>query len=549
MSKKKTKSKKPQRPYSARLSGIQHTIFHTQLVLILLLATMLGIAWSLVNLHFENEKRDRNLQNIAEAISHLPTLGEDIADLSVNESRLVDYFDTLRDALADVDVISLVSADGTRLYHSNHELIGTVYDGSIPDFSEHSDGYYATDESGPSGKQRRAYAAIYDDGGKYLGFVMAIMLKKNIRLDALRMLVIFIIITSAAIFTELIVASRLSESVKKSLMGYEPDVFSAMYRTRDNILEALNEGILAADDHGVVQFANSAAARMLCGDPEAVLAGKSVDDLGDTVLSNSLSYGELELSLRLGGNGDILLDRRPILDGERTVGALAVLHDRAEYTRLMEDLAGTRYLVDSMRANNHDFTNKLHVILGLIQMEMYDEATSYIQNITMVQRENISRVMNAVSEPAVAALLIGKIARASELNIRFLLCDDCRYDPSDIRLPSEMLITVIGNLLDNAFDAMNEPGDLTSEKTLTFDMRSRPGALKITIEDTGSGIAPEDIERIFENGYSTKGEGRGTGLYQVKAMIEATGGKITVSSEKNKGSRFRVGFGEDKNDV
>jgi sensor histidine kinase regulating citrate/malate metabolism len=76
----------------------------------------------------------------------------------------------------------------------------------------------------------------------------------------------------------------------------------------------------------------------------------------------------------------------------------------------MEELSGTRYLVDSMRANNHDFTNKLHVILGLIQMGMYDDASSYIQNITMVQRENISKVMNAVNVPAVAALLIGKIA-------------------------------------------------------------------------------------------------------------------------------------------
>jgi sensor histidine kinase regulating citrate/malate metabolism len=92
-------------------------------------------------------------------------------------------------------------------------------------------------------------------------------------------------------------------------------------------------------------------------------------------------------------------------------------------------------------------------------MEMYDEASSYIQNITMVQRENISKVMNAVSEPAVAALLIGKIARASELNISFVLREGCCYSSADMNLPSEMLITVIGNLLDNAFDAMNESDD------------------------------------------------------------------------------------------
>ena len=212
----------------------------------------------------------------------------------------------------------------------------------------------------------------------------------------------------------------------------------------------------------------------------------------------------------------------------------------------MEDLSGTRYLVDSMRANNHDFTNKLHVILGLIQMEMYNEASSYIQNITMVQRENISKVMNAVNEPAVAALLIGKIARASELNVSFVLREGCYYSSADMNLPSEMLITVIGNLLDNAFDAMNENGDYQAQKELMFGIYSKPGAVLVTVDDTGNGISQEDRAHIFENGYSTKGEGRGTGLYQVKAMVENFGGKITVESQEGVGSSFSVSFAKEK---
>lgn len=228
------------------------------------------------------------------------------------------------------------------------------------------------------------------------------------------------------------------------------------------------------------------------------------------------------------------------------IGAIAVLHNRAEYTKLMEDLSGARYLVDSMRANNHDFTNKLHVILGLIQMEMYNEASSYIQNITMVQRENISKVMNAVNEPAVAALLIGKIAGASELNVSFVLREGCYYSSADMNLPSEMLITVIGNLLDNAFDAMNENGDYQAQKELMFGIYSKPGAVLITVDDTGSGISKEDIAHIFENGYSTKGEGRGTGLYQVKSMVENFGGKITVETQEGVGSSFSVSFAKEK---
>lgn len=212
------------------------------------------------------------------------------------------------------------------------------------------------------------------------------------------------------------------------------------------------------------------------------------------------------------------------------------------YTKLMEDLTGTRYLVDSMRANNHDFTNKLHVIMGLIQMEMYEEAVSYIENITIVQRATISKIMNAVQEPSIAALLIGKIARASELNIKFVLREGCHYSNADMQLPSELLVTVIGNLIENAFEAMNEKSGYEVQKELLFGIYSRPGAVLITTDDTGVGISEENLERIFENGFSTKGKGRGTGLYQVKEMVERYGGEITVESQEGIGSSFSISF-------
>jgi sensor histidine kinase regulating citrate/malate metabolism len=351
-----------------------------------------------------------------------------------------------------------------------------------------------------------------------------------------------------AILIELVVAGELSGRVKKSLMGYEPDVFTAMYKMRDNILETLAEGILAFDTNGIIQFANESAIRMLCDHPFNNLIGQSVDIIGDDILSRNIKNGDKERNINL-AKADIILDRVPIKEDGITVGTVAILHNRAEYTKLMEELSGTRYLVDSMRANNHDFTNKLHVILGLIQMEMYEDASSYIQNITMVQRENISKVMNAVSVPAVAALLIGKIARASELNVNFVLREDCYYSESDMNLPSEMLITVIGNLLDNAFDAMNESADYKKHKELMFGIYSKPGAVLVTVDDTGSGIKNEDMERIFENGFSTKGEGRGTGLHQVKSMVENFGGKITVESQEGVGSSFSVSFVKENGNV
>ena len=321
-----------------------------------------------------------------------------------------------------------------------------------------------------------------------------------------------------------------------------------MYKMRDNILEAIEEGILAVDESGIIQFSNDAAIRMLTGNLDDELVGKHIDALGDEALSQTLMKGNKERNITI-AKEDIILDCVTIRDGFNVIGTIGILHNRAEYTKLMEDLSGTRYLVDSMRANNHDFTNKLHVILGLIQMEMYEEASSYIQNITMVQRKNISQVMKAVSDPAVAALLIGKLARAAELNVTFTLLEGCCYSSAAMQLPTQMLITIIGNLLDNAFDAMNEKNDYKVSKELIFGIYSKPGAVLITVDDTGCGIKKDDIELIFKKGYSTKGIDRGTGLWQVKTMVESLGGKISVESQEGVGSSFSITFVRENENV
>jgi len=504
------------------LKGIQQSFFRVQMVLIISLALFLGIAGTLINIHFERQKRDQNLQNVAEAIAQSPILLEQEPDSLV----LNEYLDSLKDTLDNIDVISVVDSNLVRLYHSNRELIGTTYDGTIPKFDSEDEGYYAMNASGPSGTQRRAYAAIYDEEGNYIGFVMAIMLMQNIHKETWQTAFIFILITIAAILMELLISTEMSSTIKKSLMGYEPDVFSAMYRIRDNILESLDEGIIAIDNEGSVQFVNSAAASML-------------NQMGNGLATKIV--GEKIDNMQLGSE-TLFVDRLPIKENEVCVGEIAILHDRAEYTKLMEDLTGTRYLVDSMRANNHDFTNKLHVILGLIQMGMYEKAISYIENITIVQRATISKIMSTVQEPSVAALLIGKTARASELNIKFILREGCFYSNTDMQLPSELLVTVIGNLIENAFEAMNESMDYDVQKELIFGIYSRPGAVLITTDDTGIGISPERLPRIFEKGFSTKGEGRGTGLYQVKEMVERYGGTISVESQEGVGSSFSVSF-------
>ena len=540
---------------SNSLSRIQRKISATQIILVVSLTIILAIIGIVTNIKFEKDKTDRNLQNISETIATSPSFMEnDIQNGTAQDQvNLMRYLDSLKKSLYDVDVISIVNKNNQRFYHTNHSLIGTQYDGEQPDFSPVEKTFYIVNTNGPSGAQRRAYSALYSETGEYLGFIMVIILTEHVNENITQIITTYAILAVVAIVIELFITSRISKSIKNSLLGYEPDTISAMYLVRDNILESLKEGVIAVDKNGNILFTNNSAVKMLDKSSTATeFIGKNIEQIKNgNVIKTVLNGSEKEFGIqgqRMDGT-DVIIDRIPIKHEEDPIDTICILHDRAEYTKLMEDLAGTRYLVDSMRANNHDFTNKLHVILGLIQMEMYDQATSYIENITMVQRASISKIMNCISEPALAALLIGKTARAAELNVKFTLRDGSHFSNTDMHIPTEVLITVIGNLIENAFESMNakEPNP-SNPNELIIGLFSKEDSILITVDDTGLGISEENKQRIFENGFSTKGENRGTGLYQVKTMVENLGGLITVDSQENVGTSFFVYFSKEKKD-
>lgn len=523
------------------LTKIKRKIFNTQMALIIIFSVILAIAAIFIGVTEKRQEIDKNLKNISEAIVSSPLLKDiDINRLSAEDATyFCDYLGSLKSSVTDIDVISVVNASKIRFFHTTESLSGTVYDGEMPVFADKD--FYIVDAVGPSGEQRRAYSAIYDKGGNYAGFLMVIILSKSVKAGILSTVITYASITFAVILCELMLAQWLSGGIKKSLLGYEPDAISAMFSVRDNILESIDEGVVAVDGDGNVLFANAVAEKMLGGQEKSEIIGKNLTSLIAGKELNALLDGDgKEVNVRIKiGDKEALADRVPVRpDGE--ADKIIILRDRAEYTRLMEELAGTRYLVDSMRANNHDFTNKLHVIMGLIQMGMYDKATDYIQNITMVQREAISKIMNAINEPSMAALLIGKAARASELNVKFALKEGSYFNKSDLWIPTETFITITGNLIQNAFDSLNAKSD--DKKQVFVGLYSKPDAVLITVEDSGDGMKQEIIEHIFENGFSTKGEGRGTGLYRVKSLSDEFGGKITVESTVGVGTTVAVSF-------
>ena len=526
------------------LNTIRKEMQRTHLFLIVVITILLSLGGAYINLNANAQAVDQNLLNTADLISRLYSFTKNLSD-----KDFCSYFNSVCNELPNVDVISIVDSKNVRLYHTNNNLIGTEFDGTFPDLQENKKGFHVVDENGPSGPQRRTYAAIYDENGDYCGFIMTIILKTSIHSVTEKTILLFIAVTIAAILIEIVISGTFSRRIKQKLLGYEPDTFSSMFTIRDNILESIHDGIIAVDDEKNVQFMNAVAKKILDCDANEKINLINEKVFVEKFLCNTIKTGQSTFGIQEKTNSgtDLLLDCIPVMKGSEINGAVAILHDRTEYIKLMEDLSGTKYLVDSMRANNHDFTNKLHVILGLIQIGEYDKAVSYIENISIIQRETLSKVMHSVDNPSFAALLIGKIARASECNVKFVLKEGIHFKDADIQLPSEALVTIVGNLIDNALDSMNMKISLDSVcnpagRELIFGAFTKPGELLITVTDKGCGI-PDDIkEKVFENGFSTKGTGRGVGLYHTKQLVESLGGKISFESQAGTGTCFIVSF-------
>ncbi|MDZ7548639.1 Spo0B domain-containing protein, partial [Clostridium perfringens] len=138
-----------------------------------------------------------------------------------------------------------------------------------------------------------------------------------------------------------------------------------------------------------------------------------------TELINVIKDKESQYNKDMIINDKVIISNRILIrENDKVMGAVAIFRNKTEVTRLAEQLTGVNQIIDALRANTHEFMNKLHIILGLIQIDRIEDAKRYIVDITEDQREVVSLVMNQIEEPTVAALILGKMSRAKELGIK-----------------------------------------------------------------------------------------------------------------------------------
>ena len=328
--------------------------------------------------------------------------------------------------------------------------------------------------------------------------------------------------------------------LKRILFGLEPYEISNLFEQRQAMLHSIKEGVIAVDDSGEVTLINQAAQELLD-------YRKSQDDAQLSTLSHAWSQVvDLSQVLRDGTprrdeeitvkDRLLLINTVPVLSNGRIIGAISTFRDKTEVRKLMQRLDGMVNYADALRERSHEFMNKLHVILGLLHLKSYKQLENYIIKTANNYQEEIGSLLGKIKSPVIAGFLLSKINRTSDLGHSLIISNESQLPENSNEDQVAVLITVLGNLIENALEALGqEPGG-----EISVSLHYRHGWLHCEVNDDGPGIAPERIDHIFEKGVSSKGTERGVGLALVKQQVENLGGSIAVESEPGIFTQFFV---------
>lgn len=508
------------------------------IVSVFLLLLSLSITLSF-NLTRQRQEIDKNLSGIASYISSMDQVVS-MLEAGYPDIAAVAELDSLYETFATVNVIAVYNAGGLRFYHTNRREAGETSLNGEEDAILNGSPPYITTGFGTRGTQRRAYHAIHNEEGTIIGFVMVSVFTDYITRQAQALLPAYALILLIMLFVSLLLSNAIVRLLRTSLMGHRPEELLELYREQDNVLNAIEDGLIASDRFGTVIFANQTALQIL--PPDTCAAGFFLADLfPQTALASVLRTGQASgrRSLSLYGR-QLLVNEIPIQADGSVQGILTILNDRTEMESLFDELSGARAMLDTLRAFNHEFLNKLHVILGYLQTGETQKAIAFIINSNLVTSQAIRQTADSIRVSRICALVIGKMMHAAELGIRLLVTPDSRCLERDLLLPVDSFITIAGNLLENAIEELC--GCQKEVKEITLGIYCREECNLVTCEDTGDGIDEELLAHIYEKGVSSKGENRGTGLFLIHNLVKEYHGTIEIETEAGLGTCFTLTF-------
>jgi len=305
------------------------------------------------------------------------------------------------------------------------------------------------------------------------------------------------------------------------------------------MLQSVHEGIIAVDHTSTITLVNKSALQIFkkAGLSQKPVGMKIYDYMPSTRLDHVLLTGQPELDEEQTINGvSILVNRVPLIVNGQVVGAISTFRDKTEVNQLAEQLTGVRTYAEALRAQSHEFMNRLHVISGMVQLKSYDQLSTFIRTLVDYRNQEFGSITQHIKDPALAGFIMGKLSYAREAKVDLSIeCTSIIPEPAANKTTHE-LITILGNLIDNAIEAMADSKDKTVEVTFSYTDKW----LTIEVFDSGPGISIEQQKEIFKKGYSTKGENRGYGLYLVEKSIIDLGGELVIDSKLLLGTNFYI---------
>lgn len=512
-------------------TALSTRILLLQLALILITVTA-GFAVSLVQARRQiDEQAGQQSLAIARTVRSLPDVSAAFA-LPRPWTVINPIAEKIRRSTGAAFVV-VANARGIRYSHPDPDKIGRRI--STDPSVALSGREYVGVQTGTLGRSVRAKVPIFGRDGRVIGLVSVGVLESAVSAQLRSDLPVILIPPLVGLGLGVAGSLLLARRIKRQTFGLEPGEIATLLEQREAVLHGIREGTLATDRLGRVTLVNDEARRLLALAEDAVGRDllKIVPPGHVRAVLSGASEGPDQIVLV--DDRVLVVNRMPVSVREQHVGFVVTLRDRTELEALLRELHDVQSLADALRAQEHEFAHRLHVVAGLIEVGRHDDAIRFIESRALVHQALVESIVESVGDPALLGLLLGKAAIAAERGVDLRVTDTSMPEALD---DARDLVTVVGNLVDNALDSVAPLG----QGWIEVSVRPHENGLLVQVADSGPGIDPAIADDIFNDGFTTKerrGTGRrGLGLALVRQAAHRRGGRVTLDNDD--GARFTV---------
>lgn len=518
------------------------SLFIGYVLLLALALAAVGAVWAIHMDRVADRHHAERVLGTARSVAVMPEVVEALRspDPAAVLAPLAEGVDTATDA----EYVVIASPEGIRHAHPDAELIGRTV--STPPGVAAEGREWTGVQEGTRGRTVRAKVPVFSGGGsvnggdargEVVGYVSLGVPAASAAAEARAALPEILATVAVVLLLGVAGAWGLSHQVRTKTHGLEPAEITALLESREALLHAVREGVLAVDGADRLVLANPPARQML-GLPEDS-EGRHLDELGLSERVRDIVSGADpgDDRLLLSGHRILVANRMPVRVRGEAAGAVVTFRDRTELDRLTGELDGARTVTRGLRAQTHEFANRVHTIAGMLELGAHEEARAYLADLSATHTRTSTDISRHVDDSALAALTIAKSAQASELGVDLRLSPLTRVPALDREVRSDALL-VLGNLVDNALDAVTcAPHGWVELMVRLHTARTSDlphDLLEIRVTDSGQGVADDVAEEIFRLGFTTKasrdGGTRGLGLALVKQVCESRGGSVEMQA-------------------